>query len=206
MSLYSHPTDYTSHKVRLIISRKELDIGSIVISNIDDLPESIKMQPGILTLPLFKDKQHVISQHAILSEFLDDRYPFPPMMPVIPLEKAHVRLFAHRIYIEWYACITLMEKTQQRKIYEQAQQKLLNLLVDSVSLFEREFINGEAFSIADCTVLPILWRLPYFSIHLPEVAAPIRTYAEQHFAEDYFKESLTSEEAKMHTTQFQLPT
>jgi RNA polymerase-associated protein len=62
---------------------------------------------------------------------------------------------------------------------------------------QKPFFMGEEFSLIDCSLTPLLWRLPSYGIELPSAAKPLINYAERMFERESFKQSLTEGEKEM---------
>jgi RNA polymerase-associated protein len=70
--------------------------------------------------------------------------------------------------------------------------------VSSVEIFAaKKFFLSDEFSLVDCTIAPILWRLPAFEIELPAQARPILRYMDEVFSRPSFQGSLTELEQEM---------
>ena len=60
-----------------------------------------------------------------------------------------------------------------------------------------KFFLSDNFSIIDCSMAPILWRLPEYEIELPKTTKPLLKYAERLFARQSFLENLSEQEEEI---------
>jgi RNA polymerase-associated protein len=61
----------------------------------------------------------------------------------------------------------------------------------------KPFFLSDEFSLADATILPILWRIKHYEIELPRQAKPVLDYANRMFARETFRSSLSEAEREM---------
>lgn len=151
------------------------------------------------TVPTLVDRDLRLYESRIIMEYLDERFPHPPLLPVDPVSRANTRLFMYRIDRDWY---TLMGRILKGSASEatQARKELLESLVAIAPVFgAHPFFMSDEFSLVDCCVAPLLWRLPMLGVELPEHCAPIRTYMKRLFAWEAFRQSLTEAEKEMAT-------
>lgn len=193
MTLYSKMLDLYSHRVRIVLAEKGVSYDLINIDNNDSLEDLYELNP-YGSVPTLVDRDLVLYDANIIMEYLDERFPHPPLMPVYPIARAKTRLMIYRIDREWG---TLIQKIEQNKpdIAHNASKELLNYLVRLAPVFNNSpFFLNEEFSLVDCCIAPILWRLPAWGMTLPPEAKTIHKYAEKMFARDSFQASLTEAE------------
>jgi RNA polymerase-associated protein len=196
MALYSGPTDPYSHRVRLVLAEKGIAVDIL------DIEKSAKIKEELLELspygktPLLIDRDLVLFQPDIIMEYLDERFPHPPLMPVYPVARARSRLMIYRLNSDW--CV-LMDKILSGGTGVTAARKELTEGLTSVAsaFLETAYFFSEEFSLIDCCLLPLLWRLPVLGITLPPEAKPLIAYAERLFERSSFLASLTEAERAM---------
>ena len=122
----------------------------------------------------------------VLIEYLDERFPHPPLMPVDPVSRAKSRLALFRIESDWFSLLGDIEHGTEKK-KAQAKKALTESLINSAEVFSAMpyFLSAE-FSLLDCSIAPILWRLPHYGIELPASAKPITTYMKRVFSRPVF--------------------
>jgi RNA polymerase-associated protein len=130
-------------------------------------------------------------------EYLDERFPHPPLMPVDPVSRARTRLALYRIEQDWYSLVPALE-SRGEKTSGKARKQLSDSLTSSAEVFAaKPYFLSDEFSLIDATVVPILWRLPLYRIELPKQAKPVMDYAERMFERESFQASLSEAEREM---------
>ena len=129
-------------------------------------------------------------------EYLDESFPHPPLLPVYPVAKAKTRLMIYRIEKDWYSLIQTIDAGGEAA--DAARESFLNQLIALIPVFsEMPFFLNQEFSLVDCTIAPVLWRLPQYGIELPEKAEAIVEYANRIFARNSFKGSMSETELEI---------
>jgi RNA polymerase-associated protein len=198
MTLYASPDAIPSHRTRIVLAEKGIGID-IVNVNGGDLPEDLLDINPYHSVPTLVDRGLVLYDSRVIMEYLDERFPHPPLMPVDPVSRAHVRLALYRVERDWYTVVEQIQQSGDRKQVAQARKVLQESLLSSAEIFaaKRFFLNDE-FTLVDASISPVLWRLPLLGIELSGNAAqPIRKYMDRIFATRSFRESLTEAEREM---------
>ncbi|GMR16994.1 MAG: stringent starvation protein SspA [Gammaproteobacteria bacterium] len=198
MTLFSKPTCIHSHRTRLVLAEKNINIE---IVNVDgpDLPEDLIDLNPYHTVPTLVDRDLVLYDSRVIVEYLDERFPHPPMMPVDPVTRAQFRLALFRIETDWYQLAEQFEADGERKLHPKSRKLLRESVLASVDLFSaRQFFLSDEFSLVDCSIVPVLWRLPMYGIDLGSHGEPIEQYMKRVFERRSFQESLTELEQEMH--------
>src|SRR5690606_37765915 len=147
------------------------------------------------------DRDLVLYESVIMMEYLDERFPHPPLFPVYPVARALSRLWIHRIEKDWCPLVDRLQAEQGSKDeLDRARQALRDGMVSIAPIFnEKPWFMSDEFSIVDCCVLPILWRLPDLGISLPDNKAtrPLLDYRERAFKRPSFVHSLSEQEKEM---------
>ena len=138
----------------------------------------------------------MINQSNIIMVYLDERFPHPPLLPVYPVAKAKSRLMIYRIEKDWYDLIKTIEAGGDEA--DAAREAFLNQLIALIPVFsEMPYFLSQEFSLVDCTIAPVLWRLPQYGIELPEKAEAIIEYANRVFARNSFQGSMSETELEI---------
>ncbi len=197
MTLFSRPTDIHSHRARLVLAEKNINIEiSSVIG--PELPEDLMDLNPYHTVPTLVDRDLTLYDSRVIIEYLDERFPHPPLMPVDPVTRAQFRLALFRIETDWYAIAEEAEKSNDGKLGSKSRKMLRESILQSTELFgARPYFLSEEFSLVDCTIAPLLWRLPVYGIDLGPEAEPIEAYMNRVFARRSFQQSLTELEQEM---------
>jgi len=184
-----------SHRVKIALAEKGVSFD-IVYVDPENPPEDFLDLNPYGNLPTLVDRDLMINQSNIIMEYLDERFPHPPLLPVYPVAKAKSRLMMHRIEKDWYSLIQAIEAGGDEA--ESARESFLSQLIALIPVFsEMPYFLSQEFSLVDCTIAPVLWRLPEYGITLPEKASAIGDYAERVFARNSFQGSLSEAEREI---------
>ncbi|MFZ5492934.1 MAG: glutathione S-transferase N-terminal domain-containing protein [Pseudomonadota bacterium] len=197
MKLYAGVVCPHSHRTRLVLSEKDI---SIEIEQVDPgaMPEDLRDLNPYGDLPVLVDRGLVLYNSAIIMEYLDERFPHPPLMPVDPINRAQARLMLWRIDRDWFSLHRTLTEPDKKSDVAGARKTLRDGLVSIAPLFQQhEFVFGEGPTLVDCALSVLLWRLPVYGIELPAPARPILRYAERMFARPAFRSSLSEQEFEM---------
>jgi RNA polymerase-associated protein len=192
MTLYS-ASDIESHRTRIVMAEKGILHDHIEIDRIENFEDLLHLNP-YNTVPTLVDRDLVLYQSPIIMEYLDERFPHPPLLPVYPVARAKFRILMHRIENDWYPLAhNILEGDDA-----QARKELEEVLLSVNDVFkEYPYFMSEEFTLVDCSVAPILWRLPLLGIGIPKQAKALLKYAERLFARDSFQNSLTEAEREI---------
>lgn len=197
MTLYSKPTCIHSHRTRLVLTEKNVNIEIVSVDG-PELPEDLMDLNPYHTMPTLVDRDLVLYDSRVIVEYLDERFPHPPLMPVDPVTRAQFRLALFRIESDWYQLAEQYDAEGDRKLSSKSRKMLRESILASVEVFAaKPYFLSDDFSLVDCTIAPILWRLPVYGIELGTLAEPIDRYMRRVFERWSFQESLTELEQEM---------
>lgn len=195
---YSNPIDHYSHRIRLVLAEK--DIG-ITIRNVDPnyYPPNLAELNPYSSLPVLVERDLVLYDSIVIMEYLEDRYPYPPLLPAYPSDKANKRLLVHRIERDWCRLVDMVLDTKTKVTTQNAARKELreSLIGVSAVFNDKAYFLSNDLTLADCCLLPILWRLPLLEIEIPKTAKGLLAYMERGFDRSSFQASLSEQELKM---------
>lgn len=196
MTLFSSPTCAMSHCTRLAMHEKGVT-AEIEYFDPNDPPESLLELNPNGTSPTLVERELVLYDARIIMEYLDERFPHPPLHQMDPVSRANARMIIKRIDQDWYHLLDEVLNSGEKKS-ARAKKMLKESLIAAVPLFAaNEFFMGDDYSLIDCTLAPLLWRLPDIGIDLPESAQAVTSYAERLFKREAFIASLSEEEQEM---------
>ena len=196
MNIYSSPSCPWCHRTRIVLAEKDITCETVDV-DLNKLPEDLAELNPYNTVPTLIDRDLVLYDSRIIIEYLDERFPHPPLMPVDPVSRAKTRIALMRIEQDWYPLVNDI-LTKSEKLVTKARKELRESLIASTEVFKaKTYFLSEDFSLVDATIAPILWRLPVLGIELPKEAKPVLTYAERIFKRKTFIESLTETEREM---------
>ncbi len=195
MTFFSDPGSHYSHRVRIVLAEKGVAVDIVDVDPDNPLDEIAEHNP-YNTLPTLVDRELSLYEPNIMMEYLDERFPHPPLLPVYPVARAQARLMMYRIQNDW--CSLLDKLIEGREASKTRKEFRESLIATSPIFSEKPFFMSDEFTIMDCCVAPILWRLDSLDIELPEKQCkPLLKYMERIFARESFKASLSDIEADM---------
>ncbi len=199
MTLYSGDLDMHSHRVRIVLAEKDVTVDILTV-NPSELPEDLIHLNPYNTLPTLVDRDLVLYQSNIIMEYLDERFPHPPLLPVYPVARAKSRLMMFRIEQDWYSLAEQIE-SGSKKDADVARKELQESLTRLAPVFaDSPYFLSDEFSLVDCCIAPLLWRLPKLEVDLATTKAKaISSYAKRMFKRDSFQASLTEAERELRT-------
>ncbi len=165
MTLFSGPTDIFSHQVRIVLAEKGV---SVEIEHVEPghLPQDLIDLNPYQSVPTLVDRDLTLYDPHIIMEYLDERFPHPPLMPVYPVARGTSRQLMHRIQNDWYSLMSKIENGSAQEAANARRQLSEELIAVSPVFAEMEFFMSEEFSLVDCYLAPLLWRLPVLGIEL----------------------------------------
>ena len=195
MTLFSGADDLYSHQVRIVLAEKGVTVDVLQVDP-NEMPEDLLEVNPYNSVPTLVDRELVLYESRIIMEYLDERFPHPPLMPVYPVSRGQSRLMMHRIDTDWYSLVDRIRKGDR---VEAARKELTESLVALAPVFaEMPYFMNEEFGLSDCYLGPLLWRLPVLGINLdPRTAKEINAYMTRIFERESFKASLTEAEREM---------
>lgn len=196
MTLFSDPSCIQSHRTRIVLSEKDIT-ADVVQINPSDKPEDLSELNPYNSVPTIVDRDLVLYDARVIMEYFDERFPHPPLMPVDPVSRSKSRLALLHIERDWYGPLSIVQHGEAEQA-EQARKVLEESLISSIEIFKaKPYFLSDEFSLVDCSIAPLLWRLPSLGITLPPQAKVIMDYSEKVFDRPSFRSSLSEEELEM---------
>jgi RNA polymerase-associated protein len=195
MTLFSGENCMYSHQVRIVLAEKGVSVD-IHLTEKGNLPEDLHEINPYGTVPTLVDRELGLYQANIINEYLDERFPHPPLMPVYPVMRGRSRLMMYRIENDWYS---LANKILNGDDVEAARKELTEALLAVAAIFnEAPYFMSEEFSLVDCYLAPLLWRLPLLGIELSGAGSKeLKNYMIRLFERESFQASLTEAEREI---------
>ena len=195
MILYSDRDDHYSQRVRIVLAEKDIS-AEIIEAKPEETPEDILSISPYMKLPILVDRELAIHDPTVMMEYLDERFPHPPLLPVYPVARANCRTLMLRIDREWCPMVdTLIMADKSEKELMKIREELLYEISSIAPTFkEFKFFMYDEFTLVDCCLAPILWRLPSLGIKLPisRHLKPLIDYQNAVFDRPGFLDSLSS--------------
>lgn len=196
MVLYSGSTCLYSHRCRFVLYEKGMDF-EVRDVDLHDKPDEISIMNPYGEVPVLVERQLTLYESNIINEFIDERFPHPQLMPTDPALRAKARLLLFNFEREVFSHVNDLDSGNEEKI-EKARALIKDNLTQLTPIISKsKFMLGDEFSMIDAALAPLMWRLDYYKIDLPDSAAPLMKYAERVFSRPAFSEGLTSHEKVM---------
>lgn len=214
ITIYSDASCPFSHITRIVVHYKQMDV-KFVYMDLDSFDKDLMLISQYNEIPILiddidknnKKKNLVLTTTPIICEYIDERFPHPQLMPIEPSEKARLRMMIAHMNKELFSQVKFLHKnlnskeTKIKKENEKVKNKISEMLDSLANVFninkKAEFLFGNAFTLLDATLLPVLWRLDYYGITIKDTWSGLLKYAEKMFATQEFINSLTPTERGM---------
>jgi len=198
MTFYSDGDDLYCHRVRIVLAEKGV---AVEIHDVDseNIPEDLRSLNPYNQIPTLVDRELVLYETGIMMEYLDERFPHPPLLPVYPVARAESRLWLYRIQRDWCTLADIILLNEDEEAVTAARKELRESLISTSPIFgEKPYFMSDDYSIVDCCTAPLLWRLPMMGIDLPEKQTKdLHEYMERLFERESFQASLSEAEQEM---------
>ncbi|MCF6282535.1 MAG: stringent starvation protein A [Candidatus Polarisedimenticolaceae bacterium] len=197
MTMYSDAQNAYSHRVRVVLAEKNITVDIVDVDPLN-IPDDLMDLNPYGTLPTLVDRDLTLFESRIIMEYLDERFPHPPLLPVDPVSRAKARLFLHRVDKDWYSLADTI-LSGRKDPAARARKELRESLITTAPVFDaKPYFMSDEFTLVDCSLAPLLWRLPSLGIDLPMPAKKIlHDYAERMFERESFQQSLSEVEREL---------
>ena len=200
MTFYSDGNSHYSHRVRIVLAEKGVTVETIDVDP-DDKPEDLSTLNPYNSLPTLIDRDLVLYEADIMMEYLDERFPHPPLFPVYPVARAQSRLWIYRIQKDWCTLAdSILNEDGTPSQIDKKRKELRESITSIAPIFsEKPYFMSDDFTIVDCCVCPILWRLPLMGIDLPKTKTlkPLFAYRDRLYERESVMDSLSEQEKEM---------
>ena len=200
MTFYSDGNSHYSHRVRIVLAEKGVTVETIDVDP-DDKPEDLATLNPYNTLPTLIDRDLVLYEANIMMEYLDERFPHPPLFPVYPVARAQSRLWIYRIQKDWCTLAdSILNEDGTPSQIDKKRKELRESITSIAPIFnEKPYFMSDDFTIVDCCVCPILWRLPLMGIDLSKTKTlkPLFAYRDRLYERESVMDSLSEQEKEM---------
>ncbi len=197
MTLFSAPSDPWSHRTRLVLAEKGISVELVSVDPLR-LPEDLLDLNPYHSVPTLVDRDLVLYDSRVIIDYLDERFPHPPLMPIDPVTRAQFRVALYRVERDWYGLVREIDADPPSKAAAHARKVLGEAICASAEVFRaKPYFLSDEFSLVDATIAPILWRLQAYGIELPPQAQAIVKYMNLIFARPAFRACLSPAEREM---------
>ena len=196
MVLYSDSISPAGHCVRLVLGEKDINVEINYVED-GERPEAlIEINPYNSVLTLI-DRDLVLYDEQIIMEYLDERFPHPPLLPVDPVTRAGNRQLRFRVLKDLYSLIDDIESSDSAKSSNAQKNMKDNLTAIAPAFMQKPYFMSDEYTLVDCCMAPLLWRLSKYGVKLPVSASPVEQYADRLFERDAFQSSISEAEKEM---------
>ncbi len=199
MTYFSDGRDHYSHRVRIVLAEKGVSVDVIDV-DVKNKPAELADLNPYNSLPTLVDRDLSLYESKVMMEYLDERFPHPPLLPVYPVARAQSRLWMFRIERDWSPLVDIIVHSKNKEAVAKARKELKDSLLSVAPIFaEMPFFMSEEFTIVDCCMAPILWRLDSMDVKLARTKQSqyLLDYMGRLFERESFQESLTEYEKEM---------
>lgn len=196
MTLFSAHNCVRCHRIRIILAEKDIAVDVVSLAP-EELPEDLSDLNPYNEVPTLVDRDLALYGTHVITEYLDERFPHPPLMPVDPVSRAAARLALYRVERDWYAGMDLIARSSGSAL-SKARKVMRESLVNATEIFDlKPFFLSDEFSIVDSAIAPVMWRLPSAGIPLEGLPKSIQAYADRVCQRESFQLSLTEAEREL---------
>ena len=192
--LFSFPDCLDSHRTRLVIKEKEI-AAELHEVDTNNLTEELKIISPYNDFPTLVDRELILQNSRVIIEYLDERFPHPPLLPVNPVARAKFRIALHRNEDQWYP--EFNNSFKNGTLTDSFKEKIKNYFLEITPFISDKFFMSDDFGLVDCSLAPLLWRMKHLNVEIPENKKIIEKYAERIFSRESFQNSLTETEKDM---------
>jgi stringent starvation protein A len=199
MTFFSDSTSHYSHRVRIVLAEKGVTVDLIESDSLHPPAELADLNP-YNSLPTLVDRDLVLYESKVMMEYLDERFPHPPLLPVYPVARAESRLIIHRMEKDWCTLVDSILHSRSDNVVNKSIKELREGIMGIAPIFEEKpFFMSEEFTLVDCCIAPILWRLPSLGVDIrsSKQTKPLLAYMDSLFNRESFQESLSEQEREM---------
>ncbi len=199
MVFFSDPTDHYSHRVRIVLAEKGVTVDLVEGDTAHPPAELGDLNP-YNSMPTLVDRDLVLYESHVMMEYLDERFPHPPLLPVYPVARAESRLFMWRIEKDWCSLIESIQNSRSDNVVKKATKELRESILAIAPIFaEKPFFMNDEFTLVDCCIAPILWRLPSLGVDIrpSKQSKPLLAYMDALFNRESFQQSLSEQEREL---------
>ena len=199
MTFFSDSNCHYCHRVRIVLEEKGVS-ADLVESDSSNPPIEVREINPYGSLPTLIDRDLILYESKVIMEYLDERFPHPPLLPVYPVARAESRLFIYRIERDWSTLVDSIFNSRSENVVKKAVKELREgVLAISPIFSETPYFMSDEFTLVDCCLAPILWRLPHLGIDIKPTkqSKPLFEYMERLFSRESFIQALSEQEREM---------
>lgn len=196
LTLYTDGQDPYCHQVRIALAEKGVGVEILQVTPEQYMEDLSHLNP-YNSVPTLVDRELVLFDARIIMEYLDERFPHPPLLPVYPVYRANSRKMMYRMERDWYTLMRTIENGSDSEVQAARKQMADSITALDPVFADKPYFLSEEFTMLDCVLAPLMWRLPLLGVEIPKTAKAIYAYKERVFERDSFQVSLTEDEREL---------
>jgi glutathione S-transferase len=152
ITLYDAPRCPYCARTRIVLAEKDVEFETVTI-DLDDRPAWIYEKNTTGRVPVLEEDAFALPESAVINEYLDERYPDPPLLPLDGAERALARVLIHRhddFTKPYYAL-----RRKEEGAWPRFERALASL--DAI-LESQPYLTGREYGLADIAYVPWLLR------------------------------------------------
>ncbi len=180
IKLYDFKSSPNCQRVKVVLAEKNLpyEIVPIDLTKKEQKnPDYLKMNP-YGKVPVLTDDSTVLYESLIINEYLEEKYPNPPLLPKDPAKKAKGRILVDYGMAHFDSAYQKLRMELMKEAQEQSQPIIDGAKGDLTKLLQRfedelgdqQYLLGD-FSLVDADLIPRFTRLEGFGV-LPDSSLP----------------------------------
>ncbi len=196
LMLFVAENDLGCDWARLVLTEKDVDSAQVQLIRPGAVNEDFVVLNPAQSVPTLADREGVISGARVIVEYLDERYPHPPLMPLSPAARARVRMALHGLEHELFPRLAALETASPRGQQAAREELLRQLLAGGRHFAAQGHILGREYTLVDSGWAALLRQLQRLGVELPAQAEPLRRYAARLAARPAFQRCFNPSERK----------
>ena len=198
--LYSDRNCHYCQRVRLVLHEKRIPFDLRFVDG--ELPPDILEDSAYGMIPTLRDRDLTVFFPHLILEYLEERYPHPPLMPEVPTERARIRIFMQQIEQEWGQAVNRLANPgySRSHVLRNIRTELRQSVLTIAPIFDiKPYYMSETLTLLDCCAMSILWRLPTLGVDIPRTrqTRALLEYIGRMQETTSFKDSLTDVEKEI---------
>ena len=163
--LYYEILDIDAFALRLVLAEKSVPVVLCDIARVPVPQPLSSLCPSGARLVL-ADRCLVLYDSSVIFEYIEERYPAPPLLPQSTVDRARIRLYLYRLRADLVSCVRKMSSDQGPMREHHSQLLVAHLEALAPLVAQNPYFLSREFTVADCLFWAVLWRVDLVSLAL----------------------------------------